>query len=68
MLLDYELNRYQASPMVKMDILINGEVVDALSVIVHKEFAARRGRALVKNPQSHPAATFPDSYPGCYRQ
>ena len=46
--LDYELNGYQASPMVKMDILINGEVVDALSVIVHKEFAARRGRALVK--------------------
>ena len=48
--LDYELNGYQTSPMVKMDILINGEVVDALSVIVHKEFAARRGRALVDAP------------------
>ena len=47
--LDYELNGYQSSPMVKMDILINGDVVDALSVIVHKDFAARRGRAWSKN-------------------
>jgi GTP-binding protein LepA len=50
--LDYELHGYQTSPMVKMDILINGEVVDALSVIVHKEFAARRGRALVQKLRS----------------
>lgn len=46
--LDYELIDYQTSPMVKMDILLNGNPVDALSIIVHKDRAAARGRALAE--------------------
>ena len=43
---DYELSDYQESRLVKMDILLNGEVVDALSVIVHRDFAFNRGKAI----------------------
>ncbi len=45
--LDYNLAGHWISPMVKMDILIGGDPVDALSVIVHRDFAYDRGRALV---------------------
>jgi len=44
---DYELTGYQVGDMVKMDILVNGVPVDALSVIVHREKAAYRGRRLI---------------------
>ena len=44
--LDYELIGYKASNLCKMDILINGEIIDALSIIVHRDFAYHRGQAV----------------------
>jgi GTP-binding protein LepA len=45
--LDYQLAGEWISPMVKLDVLVSGEPVDALSIIIHKEHAYERGRALV---------------------
>ena len=50
--LDYELSGYRYSNLVKVDILLNGEPVDALSAIVHKESAQVRGRQLVEKLRS----------------
>ena len=50
--LDYELSGYRESNLVKVDILLNGEPVDALSAIVHKESSTVRGRQLVEKLRS----------------
>ena len=46
--MDYHFERFQVAPLVRLDILINGERVDALSLILHRSIADRRGRDLVE--------------------
>jgi GTP-binding protein LepA len=48
---DYEFSHFQAAPLARLDILINGDKVDALSIIVHKDNAYTRGRELVDKMQ-----------------
>jgi GTP-binding protein LepA len=48
---DYEFSHFEAAPLVKLDMLINGERVDALSIIAHRESAYQRGRELVDKMQ-----------------
>ena len=46
--LDYHLSGYRVSPMVKLDVLVAGDPIDALCIIVHKDFAQDRGRGLIE--------------------
>jgi GTP-binding protein LepA len=48
---DYEFSHFEAAPLVKLDMLINGDKVDALSIIVHRDNAYQRGRELVDKMQ-----------------
>ena len=49
--MDYEIQNYKESELVKLDILLNGELCDALSCIVHKDKAYARGRAMAQKLQ-----------------
>lgn len=57
---DYELSEYRPSKLVKMDILLNGDKVDALSFIVHKDFAYGERRKLIvdKLPRKSSSSTI----------
>ena len=62
---DYELIESRVTDLVKVDILVNGERVDALSQLVHRDKARRRGDTLLRAPQGHdPAPAVQDRDPG----
>ena len=66
---DYELKGYEQSELVKLDILINKEEVDALSFIVHADSAYERGRKMCeKLKEEIPRQLFRDPDPGGYRR
>jgi GTP-binding protein LepA len=48
---DYDFSHFQVGPLVKLDLLINGDIVDSLSIIVHRDIAYQRGRELVDKMQ-----------------
>ena len=63
--LDYHVTGYWESPLVRLDLLVNGEPIDALSVIVHRDMAYTRGRALAsKMRELIPRQMFRSSHPG----
>src|SRR5690606_22985149 len=49
--LDYQFIRFQAAKLVRLDVLINGDIVDALALIVHRDQAQTKGRVLVEKMQ-----------------
>ena len=66
--MDYEELGYRPANLVKVDILVNGEPVDALSLIVHRDRAQSTGRALDRAAQAaHPAPDVRDPDPGGHR-